>query len=229
MSKRKLDQIIRDRVAPPVRILSWDVGSVNLAYCLMTRKGSQYEIHEWGLFDLTVEFKLCSKENCHYQCMDDDHCMWHGGTKTLPQFRKDTEAFRRQLYTILETRPEFCHVNVVCIENQPSRMNPIAKTIATAIYDYFLIRGHFDRILTGDKPIRELCWISPTQKIKEIPIACQGAYDTLIEKKYTPYVQTKKLAVILAQYWIPDVWKTRFNKIIKMDDLADAFLIGRHG
>ena len=36
-----------------MRILSWDVGIINLAYCLLNVNGEDWKIEDWGIINLT--------------------------------------------------------------------------------------------------------------------------------------------------------------------------------
>jgi len=36
-----------------MKILSWDVGIINLAYCLLNVDGEKWEIEDWGIINLT--------------------------------------------------------------------------------------------------------------------------------------------------------------------------------
>jgi hypothetical protein len=44
---------------PEKRILSWDVGIKNLAYCLMTKEENDFEIEDWGLINLVDDRQKC--------------------------------------------------------------------------------------------------------------------------------------------------------------------------
>ena len=36
-----------------MKVLSWDVGIINLAYCLFDVKDDKWEIKDWGIINLT--------------------------------------------------------------------------------------------------------------------------------------------------------------------------------
>merc|ERR1711968_168286 len=39
----------------PIKILSFDVGIKNLAYCILSLDNNQYNIYEWGIINLTED------------------------------------------------------------------------------------------------------------------------------------------------------------------------------
>ena len=41
------------------KILSWDVGIKNLAYCLIKKEENKFKILEWGRFNLADDAQLC--------------------------------------------------------------------------------------------------------------------------------------------------------------------------
>ena len=49
------------------------------------------------------------------------------------------------LIKTLESYKQFIDVDIVIIENQPTLKNPKMKAISSALYNYFLIRGIFDK------------------------------------------------------------------------------------
>ena len=42
-----------------VTVLSWDVGIINLAYCLIHKDGENFEIKKWGIISLSDNTKFC--------------------------------------------------------------------------------------------------------------------------------------------------------------------------
>ena len=48
-----------------VRILSWDVGVINLAYCYMTKTKDGYKIYDWQKINLMEdEQRTCINKGC---------------------------------------------------------------------------------------------------------------------------------------------------------------------
>ena len=120
--------------------------------------------------------------------------------------------------------------NYVVIENQPAFKNPRMKSIATTIYDYYLIRGIIDKSVTNSN-ISQVKFMSPSNKLK---IADDGDTKQLIKAKSTDESKAYKLTKSLGiKYCLDltthlDTWQKHFNSHKKKDDLADAFLQGAY-
>ena len=94
----------------------------------------------------------------------------------------------------LEKRKSFMEANIILIENQPSMKNPKMKAISSTIYDYFLIRGIFDREVTNSK-IEKVKFMSPSNKLK---LADEGDTKKLVKAKgdeSKSYKLTKSLGI----------------------------------
>ena len=101
------------------------------------------------------------------------------------------------------------------------------KTISCSIYDYFLIRGLFDKNINGSK-ITEVKYISPCNKLK---LVNDGDVKELVKVKgdeSKTYKITKSLSVKYCKELIEpfDEWKEVLNLNKKKDDLADSLLQG---
>ena len=130
----------------------------------------------------------------------------------------------------LEKRSNLLSADYVVIENQPSFKNPRMKSIASTIYDYYLIRGIIDKTITKSN-ITKVKFMSPSNKLK---LANDGDTKQLVKAKATDdtkaYKLTKSLGIKycaeMVQH-IPD-WLKHFNSHKKKDDLADSFLQGAY-
>lgn len=129
----------------------------------------------------------------------------------------------------LEKKPQLLSANIVLIENQPSFKNPRMKSIASTIYDYYLIRGIVDKNITQSL-IKEVKFISPSNKLK---LATDGDKLELIKVKDNKddtkrYKLTKSLGIKYCFELIKHLndWIIKLNTIKKKDDLADSFLQG---
>ena len=119
--------------------------------------------------------------------------------------------------------------NIVLIENQPSMKNPKMKAISSTIYDYFLIRGIFDRERTNSK-IGRVKFMSPSNKLK---LADEGDSKKLVKAKgdeSKSYKLTKSLGIKYCKVMIEPFqeWKDLLDSHKKKDDLADSFLQGMY-
>jgi len=130
----------------------------------------------------------------------------------------------------LEKRTGLLSADYVVIENQPSFKNPRMKSIASTLYDYYLIRGIIDKSVTKSN-ITQVKFMSPSNKLK---LASEGDTKQLVKAKSTDdtkaYKLTKSLGIkycleLIAH--LPD-WIKHFNSFKKRDDLADSFLQGAY-
>ena len=139
------------------------------------------------------------------------------------------DDFRLKLISCLEERPNLLQSDFVVIENQPAMKNPRMKTIAGCVYDYYTIRGIFDKKITKSliKTVKFMC---PSNKLK---LANTGDTMELVKLKgddSKTYKLTKQLGIKYCSEMIqhlPDRI-VQFNSHKKKDDLADCFLQGMY-
>lgn len=280
-------------------ILSWDVGIINLAFCLIDFKDKDnYKIVDWNVINLTDRKKLnclvCNKKASMMRCLnykDEHYCKVH--CKNLDEIKefenyfelnlensccanvKDTvcnkkskyqhqnkyycnthaksmykkmcnaskikkitnkavgaitiDVLRLKLIQELENRQNLLQADLVLIENQPTLKNPKMKAISSTIYDYYLIRGIFDKKITKSNIVL-VKYMSPSNKLK---LADDGDTKELIKLKGNEaktYKLTKSLGIKYCLQMIdmyPE-WIEFFKSNKKNDDLADAFLQGMY-
>lgn len=282
-----------------MKVLSWDVGIINLAYCMIEYTNNNWKIIDWGIINLTDRDKLkCSncgknascytdisdneeyyckkhlpkdlnppefesyftedkngtccwttdKNECDkkskYKCIKNNyHCNSHAKSvfkKVLDQYKIksvkkksvgviSSDELKHQLVKKLEEKKSFLEADIVLIENQPSMKNPKMKAISSTIYDYYLIRGIFDKEITKSK-ITRVKFMSPSNKLK---LADEGDTKKLVKLKGNDaktYKLTKALGIKYCKEMIEpfENWKTVFNAHTKKDDLADSFLQGMY-
>jgi hypothetical protein len=129
----------------------------------------------------------------------------------------------------LDEHKDFLDVSGVWIENQPSLINPSIKTIASALYTYFIIRGIIDKI---ENKIEFVKFASPLNKLK---VAKKTTQDVLNQAKSAReyYNIEKGLSIIYVNALLEDNEKEILNKAVEMndnkgDDICDSFLQGFH-
>jgi len=282
-----------------MKVLSWDVGIINLAYCMIEYTDNNWKILDWGIINLTEREKLkccsCGKNaSCYtdvsnnnvYYCKKhlpkdlnppefenyfkenkEKNCTWstekntciknskyqtlencyycNSHSKTI--FKKVEDQYKikpikkkavgsiliddlkRELISKLEDKKSFLEATTILIENQPSMKNPKMKAISSTIYDYFLIRGIFDKERTKSN-ITRVKFMSPSNKLK---LADEGDTKKLVKLKgddAKTYKLTKSLGIKYCQEMIKpfENWKTVFSQHKKKDDLADSFLQGMY-
>lgn len=228
-----------------MKIVSWDVGVYNLAYCIIEKKNNEPpKIIGWNIVNLVDNEKMKKNRNLLF------------------------ENIPRKLQEI----PELLDVDYVVIENQPSLKNPQMKSIQMILYSYFLILGK--TVGNGDKTINyiesiDFCSASNKlkvydgpeiklpekkprkgglQKVKDIeeePVIETedensiediqiSVKDPVKEKKprkgsEISYADKKRLAIEHARYYVQQnnvQYINFFNEHKKKDDLSDSFLQG---
>lgn len=117
--------------------------------------------------------------------------------KKIPSKNIDSNNYDNLKYNLileLESRPNLLKANYVIIENQPSFKNPRMKSVATTLYDYYLIRGIIDKSINLSNII-SVKFIAPSNKLKLIN---ENDTKSLIENKANKskiYKLTKDLGI----------------------------------
>uniref|UniRef100_A0A6C0B029 Mitochondrial resolvase Ydc2 catalytic domain-containing protein n=1 Tax=viral metagenome TaxID=1070528 RepID=A0A6C0B029_9ZZZZ len=187
-----------------MKILSFDVGIVNLAYCIIEKNGNEEfpKILHWEIIELTKKGNTFSA---------------HIATSGIAELYLT-------LINQLDQRKHLCDVDIVLIEKQPS-FNPKMRIIAGCLQTYFYIRGVVDKPV--DK-IRSVEFFSPKHKLKcydgpELDISSKNG--KIVKGKYA---QTKKMGVAIARTKLEEYSEssqmTFFENHKKKDDLSDCYL-----
>lgn len=279
-------------------ILSWDVGIINLGYCLLdiNKSTNSFKIIDWDLINLTERDKIkcfqCNKNPFYYYKNEHKYyCKTHSKNIiiNIPEFdtlftakndistcnfigktsctkkckyiynnsiqlcnihskstyktiinnyklikynmktidKQSMDDIRYKLIEKLEQKSNLLQCDTVVIENQPSFKNPRMKTISGTVYDYYMIRGMFDKAITNS-PIKGVHFMAPSNKLK---LANDGDTKALIKLQGNDsksYKLTKQLGIKYCSEMIEQFpeWLIKFNSHKKKDDLADCFLQG---
>lgn len=205
-----------------MKILSFDVGIINLAYCLFEITESKVSILEWDVIDISGS-SVCTmcKKKAGFTDGNIVVCTKHksSGFKKIPSASQlDVSTLCISLIKNLDTKPHFLECELVLVENQPSLKNPKMKSVASCIFNYFLIRGKIDK-----KSVEEVCYISASNKLKlakEMKLS--------IEECKSKYQANKKLAKLCCEEYIKSfpLYLEKYANHKKQDDLADCFLQG---
>lgn len=130
---------------------------------------------------------------------------------------------KRKLLQFLNLQTCWLSYHTILIENQPSIKNPLMKTIANLLFDYFLIKGM-------NMDIR---FISPSNKIKSVKYIYDVSYLKHTIKQLSSvsstYLKTKKLSILITSFLLKNYLFDRnsYKKLKlekKKDDLCDTFL-----
>ncbi len=134
-----------------------------------------------------------------------------------------------ELVKKLDEHKDFLNIEGVWIENQPSLINPSIKTIASALYTYFIVRGVIDK---KENKVKFVKFASPLNKLKVAKKTTDEALkNAKSDREY--YNIEKGLAIIYVKTLVTKdelkIMETAIeNNDNKGDDLCDAYLQGFH-
>jgi len=225
--------------------ISFDIGIINLAYCIMSycSDNDSFDISDakehWGIIKLvdgdpkmrcssTLKGKGVCKNKAHYRTGNPGSyrgwCRVHAPAVETNNLQRNMTVdnvteweLKTKLFKTLDSDDKFLHVNSIVIETQPLKAREKIKGIGHAIFDYYALRG-MDHAIT----YKELKFIDAKNKLTVYtgpPLSCHLK---------TQYARNKWYSVRYCQ-WIlrnhPQLLQ-RFNSASKQDDLADCFLQG---
>jgi hypothetical protein len=227
------------------RILSWDVGIKNLAYCIIeesiAQDSGQTNLHiiDWDVYNISPEDKCdyVSKVACiksaSFHCATSNLFFCSAHIKKY-QIDNPDEKFKKivlgkdhffarncRLPEILDTRRDlFLSCEHVVIENQPILKNPVMKTIQMILYSYFLLRGITDKEVNQSRTESIQCY-SATNKLK-----ANGQELNNLTISTKDYKDRKKASIDMVKQLVVGTpnHAAFFAGHKKKDDLADCFL-----
>lgn len=191
-----------------MRILSFDVGIKNLAYCSVecdpTHESRVVQrIEQISVKDLQVISLLSDTEKVKSVTLE----------TICERLFKELNKFNVIDY------------DVILIENQPVKVNPIMKSIQIMIYSFFNLR----RIEAASTSCT-VKLVAATNKTKLLNLLDDTTSMAITSKLNlsSKYGNTKRMSVLLSQYFLnqsESPFKDIFGKSKKKDDLSDAFLM----
>ena len=167
--------------------LTFDIGTLNLAYCLACIEKSYEDIKilDWNLLNIssTIKCEKCKKNaiyknisnnglcKTHYTKLDKDDKKLYKKIETKNELYKQSDNLIPKLetlyntllkaYDISEGKLLYCENIQIFIENQPALKNPTMKTISVIIFTFF-----YSKMINNNKIISDVKFISATTKTK---------------------------------------------------------------
>jgi len=119
-----------------MKILSWDIGIINLGYCILEKNEYDIKILEWGIINLME----------------------------TPEMKKNRNLSFENIPKKLNELSFLLNVDKVIIENQPSLKNPQMKSIQMIVYSYFLMYGKV--LNNNEYKIKNIDFCNASNKLK---------------------------------------------------------------
>ena len=145
-----------------MKILSWDVGIINLSYCILdyNKETNEKKILKWGIINLI----------------------------DTPDMKKNMNLVFENIPRKLNENHFLLDVDYVVIENQPSLKNPKMKSIQMIVYSYFLMYGKI--LNTNENKIQQIDFCNASNKLKVYKGPVISLEDLKRKKKKTGEKQT---------------------------------------
>ena len=176
-----------------------------------------------------VEHRLAGAPLCpkHIQSALQQYRTRHAVTKVRGAKCRDVDPteLRMKVWTRLDALAHLLEADSVIIENQPSLKNPVMKSMAETLYNYFICRGIVDKARTGSA-ITSIRYVSPSNKMK-LSTEMSSSLGA-IKNKALKYRKTKELSIQHARQLLSadEAGQRWLMQHSKRDDLADSLLQG---
>lgn len=191
-----------------MRVLSIDVGIKNLAFCLLTKHDSGFNIDKWGVIDLSEQITyVCSVLEKGIKC------------SKPAKFRKDASCFcakhsKKQTYQVPANDLKPAYINKQKIQNLYEIADkykivyekPIKKADLTNIINSYILETCFEPIVKTNASKLDLVTIGRNLQIKFDDVL-QNEFTTIdmiiIENQIGPIaIRMKTIQGMIAQYFI---------------------------
>lgn len=226
------------------------LGSKNIGYCKkhLNQRINKYDVNTIKkYFEIVKEDQSCcgqnrKKEQCtkkiKYELDGDYYCQSHQNAylkKLEPKpiknvVVKDYPTIKLQSMLIDKMDSLIVHfaklgIEHVIIENQPVKKNGQMKSIASTLFDYFMIRGMKDHCEGLNLSVVKFS--NPINKLK---VNQDNTIEVLNRNKNKKYKLTKALSVLYTKQLITDQPHCVYflSLFTKQDDLCDSYLQGRY-
>ena len=221
-------------------VISFDVGIINLAYCVLEITDTGSIVYDWNIINLaggdpkltcstTLQKKdksKCSNKAFYIDTNGKGICLTHSKSFCAETLKRNltvanvTEVeLKERLFRALDANPIFLEPSIVLVEQQPLKGMEKIRGVGHALFDYFVLRGVIDR----SKKYSVLKFIDAKNKLTVYegpPISCHLK---------TQYARNKWYAIKYCAWAIEPLpyashYFGHFGQ--KRDDLADCFLQG---
>ena len=177
--------------------ISFDIGVKNLAVCILDHTDDNLSIIDWNVI-----------------CLADSK-------KQLKGANAVAEVLFHELDNLIGKLQEIGihYYDKVFIENQPSNLNGIMKTIQYLIFSYFDLLRHWD------KTVGEVILINPSLKLQNHPYVPERQNDQKLSRR-EKYKYNKMHSIEICKQYVKDcdILCKYFSSHKKKDDLADSCL-----
>lgn len=183
--------------------ISFDIGIKNLALCIL-KKTDKIEVLDWRIIAIAESKK-------ELKGIDDISERVYNEMDIIVGFLKEANINM---------------IDYVLIENQPSNLNGIMKTIQHIIYNYFNLIKHWDKDVDNVVLVNASLKSKTHQYVPEITYEESEVKKNAKNFRRSKYVYNKKLSIDICQNYIKDNERLRdiFVNNKKKDDLSDACL-----
>lgn len=183
--------------------ISFDIGVKNLALCIL-KKTDKIEVLDWRIIALADSKK-------ELKGIDDISERVYYEMDNIVGFLKEQE---------INT------IDYVLIENQPSNLNGVMKTIQHIIYNYFSLIKHWDKEVENVVLVNASLKSKTHDYVSEIKPDENAGNKNAKNFRRTKYLYNKKLSIDICQNYIKGNQRLLdiFVNNKKKDDLSDACL-----
>tara|TARA_B100001250_G_C19779216_1_gene781053 strand:+ start:1180 stop:1866 length:687 start_codon:yes stop_codon:yes gene_type:complete len=218
-----------------MRILSIDVGIINLSYAIVDmelKPEMKWKIDDWNNVNMLHSFDDLNYISNYYSKWSKDmlltcinklglelgvakkKCELQSIIKTHLKAKKIRKLPMNLQNIVLNIKAHFtdrvypCDIDIVIIENQPCMKNPQMKSMQMIIFTYFCLNGFTVKLVSASEKMK-FCskkgWIDPKEVVGN-------------------YKKTKKSSIDIVSKLILDQEHEIWNSSKKRDDLADVIL-----
>jgi hypothetical protein len=227
-----------------MKILSFDIGIINMAFCLMeSTEDKKVKILDWHVMNISgiPDCSMCKKKAKSYVFLTNHKnpnetsyfCASHTKNYVEKHYAKkeinniqdsdkmDLDKLGENLYLQLEKIPELYNdIDCILFENQPVLKNPKMKSIQMILYSFFLYKKTI-----GLCKINTLKFYTAKRKLE-----IKGIQLNPLEFDKKDYADRKKLSKLITKEILKRINDLEnINKLeeeTKQDDLCDCFIQG---